>query len=148
MNKSSAGILTGSYAPNRPIQAFAPLVAGVRQMNAHHLIQPFRCQAAATIEDAPSISTVPFQTAANEMPAPRGGKLKERATAYIEEHRIRAYEADPDQRTTIVTMSNLLQVRHLSLLLKWFKNVIVYLLQVLSCCKAHKWFCFIRRVTS
>jgi hypothetical protein len=28
----------------------------------------------------------------------------------MEEHRIRAYEVGPDQRTTIVTIANLLQV--------------------------------------
>jgi hypothetical protein len=59
---------------------------------------------------APDSSETEFKISAEEMPAPRGGCLKEEATAYIEEHRIRAYEADPNQRTTIVTMSNLLQV--------------------------------------
>ncbi len=69
-----------------------------------------RCQAAsAAVDYAQESPETEFKIAAEEMPAPRGGKLKEQATAYIEEHRIRAYEADPNQRTTIVTMSNLLQ---------------------------------------
>jgi len=62
------------------------------------------------VQYAPETPETEFKIAAEEMPAPRGGTLKEEATAYVEEHRIRAYEADPNQRTTIVTMSNLLQV--------------------------------------
>ena len=38
------------------------------------------------------------------------GHLSEDGTAFLEEHRIRAYEVGPDQQTTIVTMANLLQV--------------------------------------
>lgn len=30
--------------------------------------------------------------------------------AWVEEHRIRGYEVGPDQKTTITTMANLLQV--------------------------------------
>lgn len=86
-------------------------VLGQRHGNAHPLQQTSRCQAApAAVEEKPIIQEDSFKTAAKEMPAPRGGKLKEKATAYIEEHRIRAYEADPNQRSTMVTMSNLLQV--------------------------------------
>jgi len=68
-----------------------------------------RCEAASAVQYAPETPETEFKIAAEEMPAPRGGTLKEEATAYVEEHRIRAYEADPNQRTTIVTMSNLLQ---------------------------------------
>ena len=91
-------------------EGLSTINASVRQKSAQCLQQTVRCRAAALVEDAPQLSAKPFQTAAKEMPAPQGGKLKEKATAYIEEHRIRAYEADPNQRTTIVTMSNLLQV--------------------------------------
>ena len=72
-----------------------------------------RCQAASAVQTATESPETEFKIAAEEMPAPRGGYLKEEATAYVEEHRIRAYEADPNQRTTIVTMSNLLQASFL-----------------------------------
>ena len=45
------------------------------------------------------------------MPVPAPGRLNADATAFVEEHRIRAYEVGPDQRATIVTIANLLQVR-------------------------------------
>lgn len=41
---------------------------------------------------------------------PATGRLLDRATAFEEDHKIRAYECGPDQRTTIFTISNLLQV--------------------------------------
>ena len=94
----------------RQVENIHPFSLGLRPRNASSVQQHPRCQAAVAIEDAPRVQDGTFKTAAKEMPAPRGGKLKEKATAYIEEHRIRAYEADPNQRTTIVTMSNLLQV--------------------------------------
>ena len=46
----------------------------------------------------------------HDLPAPRAAQLIRNSTAFIEEHRIRSYEADPDQRTNIVTIANLLQV--------------------------------------
>ncbi len=39
------------------------------------------------------------------------GRLSPDSTIFMEEHRIRAYEVGPDQRTTIVTIANLLQAR-------------------------------------
>lgn len=47
--------------------------------------------------------------AVHDLPAPAGGRLLEKATSFVEEHRIRAYEVGPDQKTTIVTIANLLQ---------------------------------------
>ena len=79
--------------------------------DAHSAKSNHRCQAASAVQTATESPETEFKIAAEEMPAPRGGCLKEEATAYVEEHRIRAYEADPNQRTTIVTMSNLLQAR-------------------------------------
>lgn len=38
------------------------------------------------------------------------GRLTDDGTAFLEEHRIRGYEVGPDQKTTIVTIANLLQV--------------------------------------
>ena len=76
-----------------------------------------RCQA-ATLSNAPASTNGSIKTAGNILPAPRAGQLAEEATAYVEEHRIRAYEADPTQRTTIVTIANLLQVCH-SNFFKW-----------------------------
>ena len=45
------------------------------------------------------------------------GRLSDDCTAFLEEHRIRGYEVGPDQKTTILTMANLLQVRPLSIFL-------------------------------
>ena len=44
------------------------------------------------------------------LPAPAPGELQHNATVFVEEHRIRAYEVGADQKTTISTMANLLQV--------------------------------------
>jgi len=43
-------------------------------------------------------------------PAPAAGVLQDNATLFVEEHRIRAYEVGADQKTTISTVANLLQV--------------------------------------
>ena len=115
MNKSFQGAPSSRIGAKEQLQGLSTSNASLRQKNAHCLQQTIRCRAAALVEDAPKVSAEYFQTAAKEMPAPQGGKLKEKATAYIEEHRIRAYEADPNQRTTIVTMSNLLQVEFATL---------------------------------
>lgn len=45
------------------------------------------------------------------LPAPSPGQLQRNATVFVEEHRIRAYEVGADQKTTISTIANLLQVR-------------------------------------
>ena len=45
-----------------------------------------------------------------DLPSPQAGRLIHDNRAFVEEQRIRAYEADPDQRTNIVTIANLLQV--------------------------------------
>lgn len=112
MNKPFKCARTSKLTNREPLEVSHTISAGARQKNLQCVQQTIRCRAAATVEHVPKICEEHFQTAAKEMPAPRGGKLKEKATAYIEEHRIRAYEADPNQRTTIVTMSNLLQVNH------------------------------------
>ncbi len=44
------------------------------------------------------------------LPAPAPGVLQHNATIFVEEHRIRAYEVGADQKTTISTIANLLQV--------------------------------------
>jgi hypothetical protein len=48
-------------------------------------------------------------------PAPAAGVLQDNATLFVEEHRIRAYEVGADQKTTISTIANLLQVLTCSL---------------------------------
>lgn len=70
-----------------------------------------RCQAAATRETLAEVAGSSVKTSASELPAPRSGTLAEGATAYVEELRIRSYEVDPQQRTTMVTVANLIQVR-------------------------------------
>lgn len=69
-----------------------------------------RCEAAAVSESAAPVTENGTKTVSNVLPAPRPGQLARQATAYLEEHRIRSYEVDPNQRTTMVTIANLLQV--------------------------------------
>lgn len=44
-------------------------------------------------------------------PAPGPSRLVKGDTAYEEEHRVRGSEAGPDQKATILTVANLMQVR-------------------------------------
>jgi hypothetical protein len=44
------------------------------------------------------------------LPTPSPGRLLNKATSFVDEHRIRGYEVGPDQRTNILTIANLLQV--------------------------------------
>lgn len=120
MHTPFLGHLLGQSLSQRYVEAFLPVSSAVRSRNSQLVQATHKCQATAApaAEAIPEVQNGHFQTAAQEMPAPRGGKLKEKATAYIEEHRIRAYEADPNQRTTMVTMSNLLQVRPQEQILK------------------------------
>lgn len=43
------------------------------------------------------------------LPTAAPGRLLNKATSFIDEHRIRGYEVGPDQRTNILTIANLLQ---------------------------------------
>lgn len=51
------------------------------------------------------------------LPAPAPGRLENNAQNFVEEHRIRAYEVGVDQKATLITLANLLQVRILMSLL-------------------------------
>lgn len=72
----------------------------------------FRCFTAAL-----DCETVPAEALQEEfvnrgtLPAPAPGVLQHNATIFVEEHRIRAYEVGADQKTTISTIANLLQVQ-------------------------------------
>ena len=50
------------------------------------------------------------EDSASAAPLLAAGQLRGNKTSFVEQHRIRAYEVGPDQRTTIVTIANLLQV--------------------------------------
>ena len=62
-------------------------------------------------------------------PACAAGHLSADGTAFLEEHRVRGYEVGPDQKTTILTMANLLQVPCNCLILH---NCVYMCLQVLE----------------
>ena len=53
---------------------------------------------------------VEFDVVISEFPAPSAGSFLPDKRSFREEHRIRGYEVSPDQRATIVTIANLLQV--------------------------------------
>lgn len=45
-----------------------------------------------------------------QFPAPKPGSFAEDRSSFFEQHRIRGYEVSPDQRASMVTIANLLQV--------------------------------------
>lgn len=51
-----------------------------------------------------------YSVAMPELPAPASGTFTPGWTSFVEEHRVRGYEAGPDQGATIVSVANLLQV--------------------------------------
>lgn len=66
---------------------------------------PKKLNASAAVEPA----TVPT-VALDSMRAPEPGHFVDNYTAFREQHRIRGYEAGPDQKANIITIANLLQV--------------------------------------
>ena len=73
---------------------------------------PITCRASSTMTDSAMANgkvSVPFIEERTQQ-ACAAGRLSEDGTAFLEEHRIRGYEVGPDQKTTIVTLANLLQV--------------------------------------
>ncbi len=68
------------------------------------------CSAAVQIREIlPAASNNGVKVSHKEMSAPAAGYLANNSTSYKEEHKIRAYEVGPDQKTSIVTIANLLQ---------------------------------------
>lgn len=74
---------------------------------------PAPCVAQAVATEAPVSASTPNKALSNiahaSLPGIKGGRLVNNCTSFIEEHRIRSYEVGADQRTTIVTIANLLQ---------------------------------------
>ncbi len=72
---------------------------------------PFVCRASAAVSDERITNgkARPMTIHAPQQPC-EAGRLTDDGTAFLEEHRIRGYEVGPDQKTTIVTIANLLQV--------------------------------------
>lgn len=60
-------------------------------------------QAAAVVQEE-------YDVVIPKFPAPAAGAFLPDKRSFREEHRIRGYEVSPDQRATIVTVANLLQV--------------------------------------
>ena len=68
------------------------------------------CRAAVLDYEAPTQYRPP-PSSGQVIPNATSGRLINSGSAFVESHRIRAYECGPDQKTTIITMSNILQVR-------------------------------------
>ena len=68
-----------------------------------------RASAAVSEERITNGEARPMTLQAPQQPC-EAGRLTDDGTAFLEEHRIRGYEVGPDQKTTIVTIANLLQV--------------------------------------
>ena len=66
-----------------------------------------KCHTAALEREAVSTAAPGSQDC---LPAPQPGRLQNNATNFVEEHRIRAYEVGADQKATLITLANLLQV--------------------------------------
>lgn len=85
--------------------------ANVASVRVHKAID-VRCHTAALEREAIRTDALEDEHVSREtLPAPAPGRLQHNATVFVEEHRIRAYEVGPDQKTTISTIANLLQVR-------------------------------------
>lgn len=70
-----------------------------------------RCHTAALEREAVRAEACEDEHVSRDtLPAPSPGQLQHNATVFVEEHRIRAYEVGADQKTTISTIANLLQV--------------------------------------
>ena len=68
------------------------------------------CSAAVQIREVPPAApNNGVKVSHTELSAPAAGYLANNSTSYKEEHKIRAYEVGPDQKTSIVTIANLLQ---------------------------------------
>lgn len=63
---------------------------------------------ALAIQAEPAVNVK--QVFSEKLPSIAGGSFENDATSFWEEHRVRAYEVGPDQKATIVTIANLLQV--------------------------------------
>ena len=66
-------------------------------------------RAAVLDYEAPAHARPP-PSSGQAIPNATSGRLIDNGSAFVEKHRIRAYECGPDQKTTIITVSNLLQV--------------------------------------
>ena len=67
-----------------------------------------RCHTAALEREVQTAQTPGSEDC---LPAPAPGRLENNAHNIVEEHRIRAYEVGVDQKATLITMANLLQVQ-------------------------------------
>lgn len=105
-----------AYRPHQPPTLQSPSsllgarIAGINQPPG--LTLSLRPPTAVLLEEAvraPQANEFESKHAQNGS-GPPSGRLLHHRTAFEEEHRIRAYECGPDQKTTIFTISNLLQV--------------------------------------
>ncbi len=83
-------------------------------LRCHKATAPLRksdCKAATLERQVEAEAEAPEVRVTREiLPPPASGQLLDQGTAFCEEHRVRAYEVGPDQRATIVTIANLIQV--------------------------------------
>jgi hypothetical protein len=86
------------------------LAAGTGRMRceAHRCV---RARCAAPAVTAPPQLAPEDDVVQASFPAPAPGLFTPNRASFSEEHRIRGYEVQPNQRANIVTVANLLQVR-------------------------------------
>ena len=80
------------------------------QLSLSHDQADWRCFTAALDREVISAEAPTEFVNRKTFPAPAAAVLQDNATLFVEEHRIRAYEVGADQKTTISTIANLLQV--------------------------------------
>ena len=92
--------------------ASRPSLKGQSHHIQHQTCGPICCRASATVSEPTLTNGKTYNLAlqGDEQQPCEAGRLNEDGTAFLEEHRIRGYEVGPDQKTTIVTIANLLQV--------------------------------------
>ena len=72
------------------------------------------CSSAAAVDTVQSVDV-----AVAEFPAAAPGRFVDDNTAFVQEFPVRGYEVAPNQRASMVTIANLLQVRATSQLRRW-----------------------------
>ncbi|BDA48332.1 Palmitoyl-acyl carrier protein thioesterase, chloroplastic [Coccomyxa sp. Obi] len=98
--------------PNSPLAKAAARhsLKGQNNRTQYQVCGPSICRASAAVseERITNGKARPMTLQAPQQPC-EAGRLTDDGTAFLEEHRIRGYEVGPDQKTTIVTIANLLQ---------------------------------------
>lgn len=116
-------MLQGQLRPARPCASLTPelqtrclqqckhgVFSSVPQYPARQRLQRNASVVCNTIALEREVESAQTPGSQDCLPAPAPGRLENNAQNFVEEHRIRAYEVGVDQKATLITLANLLQV--------------------------------------